>query len=194
MKNQLIVASLAAATLLSACSTTPSKTASTGANRSVTPIINIPPDNPLDGVRAPADQALVFELAASGVQIYDCKASKDDSKKFEWVFRAPEAELFDSNGKKVGRHYGGPTWEASDGSKVVGEVVAKNDAPDANAIPWLLLKAKANAGNGRFGRVSSIQRVATVGGKAPVKGCSDFQLGAEARTPYKATYNFYKVN
>ncbi len=194
MKNQLMFASLAAATLLSACTTNPGKAPASAANHTFTPVINIPPDNPLDMVRAPADQALVFELAASGVQIYDCRVSKDDSKKFEWVFRAPEAELFDSNGKKVGKHYGGPTWEASDGSKVVGEVVAKNDAPDANAIPWLLLNAKANAGNGRFTRISSIQRVATVGGKAPVKGCSDFQLGAEARVPYKATYNFYKVN
>lgn len=76
------------------------------------------------------------------MQLNECKASKDDPMEFEWVFKAPEAELFNSAGKRIGRHYSGPTWEANDGSKVIGEVKARDNGPDPNAIPWLLLSAK----------------------------------------------------
>lgn len=191
MKNQFLLIALAAG-LLAACSTAPTVTSTP--TPKFPPLLPAPTTFSADNLKAPAGQVLAFEMAANGVQIYDCKASKDEAKKFEWVFRAPEADLLDGSGAKIGKHYAGPTWEARDGSKVVGEVVAKNDGPDANAIPWLLLKAKSSTGSGKFAGVTSIQRVATVGGKAPVKGCSDFQIGAESRVQYKATYNFYKAN
>ena len=117
--------------------------------------------------------------------------SKTDPTKFEWVFKAPEADLFDGDGKKIGKHYAGPTWESNDGSKVIGEVVAKNNGPDADAIPWLLLSAKSASGKGVFGRILSIQRLSTVGGKAPAQGCDRAQSGKEARVPYKARYTFF---
>jgi hypothetical protein len=98
-----------------------------------------------DGLKAPPTQRLALETRASGVQIYECRASKDNPARFEWVFIAPEAELFDSAGKKIGKHYAGPTWESNDGSKVVGEVKARDDGPDSNAIPWLLLSAKSTS-------------------------------------------------
>ncbi len=101
-----------------------------------------------DKLKAPADQTLALDLRASGVQIYVCSAHKDDATKFEWTLKAPEAELSDAAGKKVVKHYGGPTWEAVDGSKVVGELKARDDGPDPNAIPWLLLSAKTVSGNG----------------------------------------------
>src|SRR5574342_445076 len=71
-----------------------------------------------EALKAPATQVLLLETQAVGVQIYECKASKEDPTRFEWVFKAPEAELFDSAGKKIGKHYAGPTWELNDGSKV----------------------------------------------------------------------------
>ena len=111
--------------------------------------------------------------------------------RFEWSFKAPEAELFDSDGKKIGRHYAGPTWEANDGSKVVGEVKAKDNGPDPNAIPWLLLSAKSTSGSGIFSQTQSIQRLNTVGGQAPAEGCNQAQFGKETRVPYKAKYYFY---
>ncbi|MFZ6874431.1 DUF3455 domain-containing protein [Undibacterium sp. Di27W] len=190
MKNIALVGSLAAVSLLSACSTAP-----VNHSAPATPVaqqVTVPAN-----LQAPAGEVLAFQMAATGVQIYDCKANKDVAKKFEWVFRAPEAELYashDSSNLKLGKHYAGPTWEGNDGSKVVGEVASKSDSPESNAIPWLLLKAKSNTGTGTFARITSIQRVVTVGGKAPLTGCSDFQLGAETRTPYKALYNFYKAN
>ena len=53
-------------------------------------------------------------------------------------------------------HFAGPTWQASDGSKVVGELVAKDAGPDPNAIPWLLLAAKSTQGPGVLARTVSI--------------------------------------
>lgn len=146
-----------------------------------------------EALKAPATQVLSLETQAAGVQIYECKASKDDPTRFEWVFKAPEAELFDSAGKKIGRHYAGPTWESNDASKVVGEVRAKDNGPDPNAIPWLLLSAKSNSGSGVFSQTQSIQRLYTSGGKAPAEVCDQAQSGKEARVPYKAKYYFYNA-
>jgi len=116
------------------------------------------------------------------VQIYECRAG-------QWVFVAPEAELFDRAGKKIGSHYAGPNWEAADGSKVVGVVKARADAPAAGNIPWLLLATKSVGSDGSFSKVTSIQRVATVGGAAPAGDCA--QPGAQARVGYTADYYFF---
>jgi hypothetical protein len=142
-------------------------------------------------LRTPATEVLSLETTATGVQIYECTAGKDDPTRFEWTFKAPEAELFDMAGNKVAKHYAGPTWESNDGSKVVGEVRARDNGPDPNAIPWLLLSAKSTSGTGVFSHVKSIQRVHTVGGKAPTEACTQAQAGKVTRVGYKATYNFY---
>jgi hypothetical protein len=143
-------------------------------------------------LQTPESQQLLLETRASGVQIYQCKASEDDPRRFEWVLKEPEAILFDSNGNRLGRHYDGPTWESDrDGSKVVGELKARANAPNPDAIQWLLINAKSNWGTGVFGRTQSIQRVYTWGGLAPPEGCARTQAGVEARIPYKATYYFY---
>jgi len=143
------------------------------------------------GLRTPETEVLSLETKATGVRIYECNASKDESTRFEWIFKAPEADLFDRAGNKITKHYAGPTWESNDGSKVVGEVKAKDNGPDPNAIPWLLLSAKSTSGTGVFSQVKSIQRVNTIGGKAPTEACSQSQAGKVARVGYKATYNFY---
>jgi hypothetical protein len=136
----------------------------------------------------PKDQALLFDLHAEGFQVYECAAGKTGP---EWVFRAPEATLSDVGGVAAGKHYGGPTWEAPDGSSVVGEVVANAAGTDAQAIPQLLLKAKSHQGNGSFARVLSVQRLDTHGGRAPATGCGQETLGAHAKQPYSARYFFY---
>jgi hypothetical protein len=141
-----------------------------------------------EAIEAPADQRLLFHAAAVGVQIYACTAKEGG---YEWVLKAPDADLLGPRGEKLGTHYAGPTWEASDGSKVVGALKAKADAPDANAVPWLLLESKQNEGNGAFAAVKSVQRVDTRGGKAPATGCDAAHLGTEIRVGYEATYYFY---
>ena len=97
----------------------------------------------IDPVEVPAalnpDKLSIFRVvSAKGVQVYTC--ARNPAGGTGWVLRGPDAQLFDSQNKLVGKHYAGPTWEAGDGSKVVGVVKAKVDAPDPRAIPWLLLE------------------------------------------------------
>jgi hypothetical protein len=139
---------------------------------------------------SPEEQVAVSMLA-EGVQIYQCKPNAEDASKYEWTFTAPEAVLYDSEHNELGKHYAGPTWEANDGSKVIGEVKARADAPSADAIPWLLLNAKSTEGEGAFGAVTSIHRVETTGGQAPTEGCDQAHQDEEARAPYTAVYYFY---
>jgi len=146
-----------------------------------------------EALRPPPTAALALRTQASGVQIYGCTASADDAARFEWTLTAPEADLFDEAGKRIGRHYAGPTWEALDGSKVVGEVQARAGAPDPGAIAWLLLAVRSNSGIGVLGQVQWVQRLDTVGGKAPAGGCDAAHAGAEVRVPYKASYYFYSA-
>jgi hypothetical protein len=141
-------------------------------------------------LRVPASQALIAPLRARGVQIYQCKPTKSDPSRFEWSFKQPEAALYTKGGRSAGKHYAGPTWEANDGSKVIGEVVARSDSPKPDSIPWLLLRAKATSGSGLFTGVQYVQRLNTVGGNAPV-GCRQDQAGQELRASYTADYLFY---
>src|SRR5262249_22812284 len=109
-----------------------------------------------------------------------------------WTFVAPEAALYaDAGGNNaVGTHYAGPTWESASGSKVVGQVLERC-TPNPDAIDWLKLKAVSSQGPGPFRRVTFIQRVNTVGGKAPTR--SGDTVGELARVPYTAEYFFYRA-
>jgi hypothetical protein len=142
-------------------------------------------------LRVAGGEALIQTVHAAGVQIYRCSADKKDAARLEWQLQAPEADLFDPPGRKIGKHYAGPTWESNDGSRVTGEVVARADSPDPDSIQWLLLRAKSVAGNGIFGSVLFIQRLRTAGGNAPTNGCDRSSAGNEVRTPYTAEYRFY---
>jgi hypothetical protein len=147
-----------------------------------------------EGLKVPSTQMLAIKAHGIGVQIYECRENKSDPSKYGWVLKTPKADLFDNTNKQIGKHYAGPTWESSDGSIVVGEVVAPYNSPDINSIPWLLLRAKSNSGSGVFSRIVSIQRVDTSGGKAPEEGCGKEQIGKEIQVPYQAMYYFYTMN
>jgi Protein of unknown function (DUF3455) len=141
-------------------------------------------------VLPPQGSALQLELSADGVQIYACEAKEG---RFEWSFKAPEASLFDKQGRQIGTHFAGPTWKMVDGSAVVGEVIARADAPEPGAIPWLLLRAKSHEGSGSLATVTYVRRAETKGGLAPKTGCDAGHLSEEARIPYSATYQFYRA-
>jgi hypothetical protein len=140
-----------------------------------------------EALAVPAGNRLAFSFYAEGEQIYDCKAGADGIST-SWVFRAPRADLYNDHGHLKATHYEGPTWEALDGSTVVGTKLAATTV-DATAIPWLLLQASAHAGNGRMSRVSYIQRINTTDGLAPSAPCT---AGQSAEVDYTATYNFYE--
>jgi hypothetical protein len=192
------LASLAALTALAACGTCTPPTP---------PTVTVP-----DALRTPPGESLQRTLWATGAQIYECRpkaaaamgaasgtaagtaaGTAPAAGSTEWAFVGPEATLADAQGAIIGKHYAGPTWEARDGSKVVGTVKARVDAPDAGAIPWLLLETRnVGKGTGLFARVTSVQRVATVGGLPPAAaGCTSATIGQKARVDYKAEYVMY---
>jgi hypothetical protein len=144
-----------------------------------------------DKLKPRTNESLAMIAHAKGVQIYECRASKDQPGNYEWAFVAPEADLFDAGGNRIGRHYAGPHWESTDGSKILGTLKERADAPAADAIPWLLLTTKSDGPEGSFSKVTSIQRVSTVGGMAPKAGCSQAAAGTPARINYTADYYFF---
>ena len=155
------------------------------------------PQRPMPGAEVPdklrpgANESLAMVVPAKGVQIYQCRARKDQVGEYEWAFVAPEADLFDAGGNRIGRHYAGPQWESSDGSKVLGTVKERADAPVAGDIPWLLLTAKSVGPEGSLSKVTSVQRVNTSGGAAPKGSCSQAEAGTAARIGYTADYYFF---
>jgi hypothetical protein len=141
-----------------------------------------------EALRAPGNEQLVVQVHAKGDQIYSCKV---DGAQPGWTLKAPDAQLFDEDGKAFGKHFAGPSWEASDGSRVVGKAAANAPSPDANSIPWLLVKVVSHEGEGVLAQVTSIQRLNTKGGKAPASGCDAAHAGQEVRVPYTADYLFF---
>ena len=115
-----------------------------------TSVVKVP-----DKLNPGANESLAMIVPAKGVQIYECRARKDQVGAYEWAFVAPEADLFDARGNRIGRHYAGPHWESTHGRKILGTVKERADAPVANAIPWLLLAAKSVGSEGSFSKVTS---------------------------------------
>ncbi|HEX9295788.1 MAG TPA: DUF3455 domain-containing protein [Polyangiaceae bacterium] len=148
------------------------------------------------GLEAPQGSTLVARYYAKGSQIYSCAASASDAgvdggTTYAWVFKAPEATLYDGTCAVLGSHYAGPTWKSSDGSAVVGSRVGSAPSPNANSIPLLLLKAVSNSGEGIFANVSAVQRLDTNGGVAPSDGCTASTINTEQKVSYTANYYFY---
>jgi Protein of unknown function (DUF3455) len=139
-------------------------------------------------LQPPANEQLLLQVHAKGDQVYICKG---DAGKFIWTLKAPDAQLFDKDGKPFGRHFAGPSWEANDGSRVVGKAVANLPSPDSDSISWLLITIFSHDGSGVLSRVTTIQRLNTKGGKAPESGCDASRADQEVRAPYSADYRFY---
>ena len=134
-----------------------------------------------ESIDVPRHSRLLLRAVGSGDQVYGCVNGS-------WALTAPDANLLDQEGSVIGRHFAGPTWQLNDGSWVKGRAVAKQVAPDATAVPWLLLESVG--GTGRLGAVRFIQRTGTQGGNAPDSSCGQ---GAKRRVPYTATYSFYEA-
>ncbi len=66
-------------------------------------------------LKPPPSETLLLKAVGNGRQIYSCGVKEG---KFAWTLERPQADLFDARGNRIGRHYKGPTWEATDGSKV----------------------------------------------------------------------------
>lgn len=138
-------------------------------------------------IKAPDTVAPTIRLAARGVQVFRCEARPNG---YTWVFRLPEADLFDDNGKAVARHGANFSFEHADGSRVLGTVVEFDDAPNARDLRWLLLSARS-FGEGALGGVTHVQRVNTAGGMPPAR-CEPSQQNRLLRVDFSADFIFYR--
>ena len=174
-----------------ACSAAPAEEAETLADSEQALYANICPEGVPATLAPAADQSIKFAAHGVGVQIYMCNATAAGG--FAWTFVAPQANLFNDDGKLIGTHFIGPTWQGNDGSTVAAARAA-GATLDASAIPWLLLNATGHADVvGKFSDVSAVQRLATVGGIAPTSACDSSNLGSLAQVPYTAEYVFYRT-
>jgi hypothetical protein len=143
-------------------------------------------------IAVPTGSKLVVTLKGSGLQNYECRAKAGAAGGYDWTFVAPEAALRDKGDAVVGRHYGGPTWEYGDDSKVTGKVLADVPAPAAGNIPWLLLQGTASPQAGVLNGITYIQRINTSGGTAPSDACNASLAGTKKGVRYAADYLFYR--
>ena len=143
-----------------------------------------PPPSVPDPIQV-LDGSKVFLIGhAVGVQIYSCNGTG-------WSFVAPRANLFDDQGELIITHFAGPTWQAKDGSMVVGHAETSVSV-DPTAIPGVRLSA-ASTTPGLLGSTVHIQRIATTGGLAPPPAdCNATRAGTVAEVPYTADYYFWK--
>ena len=149
------------------------------------------PDNLPDG------NSRVATFYAVGVQKYKARIKAGSNPvAYEWVFVAPQAELYDATNAKVGTHGVGPFWQIS----LLDSIFAQQFSPartapseDPESIDWLLLMSKiGTTPTGIFADVDYIQRIATKGGKAPLTPPSDINETIDVK--YKAVYRFTKIN
>jgi Protein of unknown function (DUF3455) len=143
-------------------------------------------ETPLPASIAAPGETVVLSVHAVGMQLYECRPGADG--KLAWTFTAPQATLT-VDGKVVGHHGAGPSWELDDGSAITGKAVGNAPGASANDIPWLKLEVATHTGSGKLSDVTSVQRINTVGGV--LKDSCDRQ-GAGRGMPYAADYVFLK--
>ncbi len=152
--------------------------------------VDLPPNQPNGNSR-------VATYFARGVQKYKAREKPGSGPvTYEWVFVAPEADLYDATNAKIGTHFAGPSWQlAGPNALIVAQAYAppKTASKDANSIDWLLLMPKAGTTpTGIFQEVDYIQRIATTGGKAPATPPASATETVDV--PYTAVYRFSKIN
>jgi len=144
----------------------------------------------------PNGNTTVASFFAVGVQKYKAQPIVGTPGAFEWVFVAPQADLYDNTNKKVGNHSAGPTWQLSVADSIYGQAFSPaKTAPgaDATSIDWLLLMPKTGKEpTGFFANVSYVQRLTTKGGKAPTT--PPVSATDVVDVPYTAIYRFSKKN
>jgi hypothetical protein len=139
-------------------------------------------------VTSAATGPLLLSVEGDGIQVYRCAVVAGEAT---WVVDHPDAQLHADDGKVVGKHFAGPTWQYKDGSEVVGLVVAHAPGKEHGDAPWLRLQAIKHHGHGLLSQVETIERTDTEGGGTPPMGCDAASAGRTQIVPYKARYTFF---
>jgi hypothetical protein len=192
MKTRLLLPAAVplAAVLLAACETTPLPPPAAAAP--ARPGVPTSPAEPpalgwFSKIKAPEDQMPVLRYAARGVQVFRCE---QHNGAWGWWFRLPEAELTDATGTVVARHGADFSFEHTDGSRLIGKIVASDSAPRAEDLRWLLLSTRS-FGQGTFTGITYVQRVNTSGGVPPAQ-CEPKQSNQLLRVGFSAEFVFYR--
>jgi len=133
-----------------------------------------------------ADRAAILVVHAAGAQIYECKA--DASGATNWVFREPIATLV-RDGRTIGHHYVGPTWELTDGDAVQGKQSAEAPGATPGDVALLKLDVVEHRGTGALKDAKLVLRLNTRGGALKGECPKAGELRAE---PYSADYAFLR--
>lgn len=152
--------------------------------------VDIPLNHPNGNTR-------VATYYAEGVQKYKAQQKPGSiPATYEWVFVAPDAALYDLTNKKTGSHGAGPFWTVSSADSIFAQhfsPVRSSPGSDASSIDWLLLMPKTGkTPTGIFADVDYIQRIATIGGKAPAQLPVNSTQTIDVK--YKAIYRFTSKN
>jgi len=196
-RSALAWATALCATLLAACVSTPPATqpatpapAIPGAPPQAQPAPATPAPPSLgffSHIKTPDGVDPVLRMQGRGVQVFRCEARGTG---YSWVYRLPEADLFDGSGKAVIRHGANFSFEDTDGSRLVGTVIDFDEAPNPNDLRWLLLSTRS-FGDGILTGVTYVQRVNTIGGMPPSR-CDPGQQNRLLRVDFSADFVFYK--
>lgn len=133
-----------------------------------------------------ADRAAILVVHAAGAQIYECKV--DASGATNWIFREPIATLV-GDGRTIGRHYAGPTWELTDGEVVQGKQSAAAPGASPGDVALLKLDVVEHHGGSILKEAKLILRLNTRGGA--LKGACP-KAGELRAEPYSADYAFLR--
>jgi hypothetical protein len=166
-----------------------------------------PPPVPED-IEVEEGHEAFFVGHAVGTQNYVCLPQ---GSSVAWVLFTPQATLFARQGRQIQTHFFSPnafesgtvrpTWQdSSDTSAVWGKGVGTSSDPSyvaPDAIAWLKIEVvgaqRGPKGGKKLTGTTFIQRLNTVGGKAPATGCAvPGDIGNRAYVPYQADYFFFK--
>jgi hypothetical protein len=133
-----------------------------------------------------AGRAAILVVHAAGAQIYECKAEASGAT--NWVFREPIATLV-QDGRTIGHHYVGPTWELTDGDMVQGRQSAAAPGAGPGDVALLKLDVAQHHGGGVLKDAKLVLRLNTRGGVLKGECPKAGELRAE---PYSADYAFLR--
>jgi hypothetical protein len=134
------------------------------------------------------DEKELIAFHAEGAQLYECKPDSGKPGALTWQFREPIASLI-RDGKSVGQHYAGPTWDYNDGSSAKGKVTSSTPGATPNDIPWLTLAIVDHRNSGMLSSATVVRRINTKGGVAQ-GSCQ--KAGDFLSVPYSADYVFLR--